>query len=168
MSINGGYEIRLYTGETDCIQYLGSYTAGEQVRIRIYGSRLEISGNTFYQLDLARFSEAAAALEEGSLQISEWSSGYLKGSAELSEDGVMFTSLVYDPAWRVWWMACRRKPGRCRTACSALILRRGTMNRNPVSCPGVCRGITLTGAALAAAAALLTVRVLRNRAEKRS
>lgn len=48
MSINGRYVLRLYTGETDCIQYLGSYTAGEQVRIRIYGSRLETSGKSHF------------------------------------------------------------------------------------------------------------------------
>ena len=169
MSINGGYEIRLYTGETDCIQYLGSYTAGEQVRIRIYGSRLETSGNTFYQLDLARFSEAAAALGEGSLQISEWSSGYLKGSAELSEDGVMFTSLVYDPAWRV---LVDGVPAETWALQDGLLCFDLTAGYHEIEIryhvPGFAAGITLTGAALVAAAALLTARVLRNRAGKRS
>lgn len=81
----------------------------------------------------------------------------------------MFTSLVYDPAWRV---LVDGVPAETWALQDGLLCFDLTAGYHEIEIryhvPGFAAGITLTGAALAAAAALLTVRVLRNRAAKRS
>ena len=102
IQINDAYETKLYTGETDCVQFLGSYEAGESVKITINAySHLNRSGNAFYQLDIEAFEQAVDKLRENAIAIEAWSSGYIKGTVNASENGAMFTSLVYDESWNV-------------------------------------------------------------------
>lgn len=101
MKINGQYDVRLYTGETDCTQFLGSYKKGEEINIKIYDGNLKRKKNAFYQLDEAAFSEAVKMLRADSINISHWSSGRVSGTLNAKEDGAVFTSLVYDESWRV-------------------------------------------------------------------
>ena len=101
MTINGDYEIKLFTGETDCVQFLGYYEAGETVIVRLESDKVKVGADAFYLLDETAFGKAMATLKENSLNISDWSSGYIEGSINVSDDGCAFTSLVYDEAWSV-------------------------------------------------------------------
>ena len=101
MTINGDYEIKLFTGETDCVQFLGYYEAGETVIVRLESDKVKVGADAFYLLDETAFGKAMATLKENSLKISDWSSGYIEGSINVSDDGCAFTSLVYDEAWSV-------------------------------------------------------------------
>lgn len=101
MTINGDYKIQLFIGETDCVQFLGYYEAGEKVKIRLESDRVNVGGAAFYVLDEVAFADAVSVLKENSLKITQWSSGYIEGSINASSDGCAFTSLVYDEAWSV-------------------------------------------------------------------
>lgn len=101
MKIDGKYDITLFTGETDCVQFLGYYSAGETAKITLETSRVNTNGNVFYLLDESLFKEAVETLNDNALNIAKWGSGYIKGSVKASCDGAVFTSLVYDDAWSV-------------------------------------------------------------------
>lgn len=101
MKIDGKYDITLFTGETDCVQFLGYYTAGETAHITLETARVNTNGNVFYLLDESLFKEAVGFLKSNALNITEWGSGYLEGSLQASCDGAVFTSLVYDDGWSV-------------------------------------------------------------------
>lgn len=101
MTINGKYEITLFTGETDCTQFIGYFDEGESVNVRLHSDRVNTNKSAFYLLDEENFAQAVSKLEENSLNITNWSSGYIEGDITASEDGFAFTSLVYDKAWNV-------------------------------------------------------------------
>ena len=101
MTINGKYEITLFTGETDCTQFIGYFDEGESVNVRLHSDRVNMSKSIFYLLDEENFSQAVSKLQGNSLDITKWSSGYIEGNITASEDGFTFTSLVYDEAWSV-------------------------------------------------------------------
>ncbi len=164
MTVNGAAEIKLYTGETDCLQFLGSYEAGEQVRVRIYGSSLKTDGNAFYQLHLQRFAEAVNVLRDGALQISEWSSGYLNGTVDAQEAGAVFTSLVYDPAWKVSVDGAVVQTWALGDGLLCFDIPAG-MHEIEIEyrVPGFAVGMTLTAITITAAAAFFAVRFFRKK-----
>ncbi len=100
MSINDGKEIFLYTSETNCIQYLGTYKKGDIVKLEIKGD-VFTNGNRFYSLNEDLFASNVETLRQASLNITKWSSGYLEGTIDVNENRSVFTSLVYDDAWSV-------------------------------------------------------------------
>jgi len=101
MTINGKYEITLFTGETDCTQFIGYFNAGESVNVRLNSDRVNTSGSVFYLLDEENFSQAVEKLQQNSLDVTSLSSGFIEGNINAAQDGFVFTSLVYDEAWSV-------------------------------------------------------------------
>lgn len=101
MTINDNYKIKAFMGETDCVQFLGYYEAGEKVKIHFDSDKVNVGNAAFYILDELAFAEAVGALKNNSLNITQWSSGYIEGKINASSDGCAFTSLVYDEAWSV-------------------------------------------------------------------
>ncbi len=101
MTINDKYGITLFTGETDCTQFVGYFDAGESVSVRLHSDRVNTNGRVFYLLDDENFSQAVEKLQQNSLDVTSWSSGVIEGNINVSEDGFAFTSLVYDEAWSV-------------------------------------------------------------------
>jgi hypothetical protein len=69
MTINGDYEIKLFTGETDCVQFLGYYEAGETVIVRLESDKVKVGADAFYLLDETAFGKAMTTLKENSLKI---------------------------------------------------------------------------------------------------
>lgn len=168
MRINGGYDINLYTGETDCVQFLGSYEAGAQVDVKIYGSNLNTSANGFYQLSLKRFSEAADALRNASLQITDWASGYLKGSLQAEKDGAVFTSLVYDSSWNVFVDGKKTETWALEDGLLCFDITAGAHEIEiEYRVPGFSVGMTLTTITILTAAAYFAVRFYRKRQKNR-
>lgn len=100
MTINGKNEVKLYTSETNCIQFLGCYEKGEIVKVDIMGEAYT-NGNAFYSLNENLFASSIEKLRENSLNITNWSSGYMEGKIKADEAGSVFTSFAYDKSWSV-------------------------------------------------------------------
>lgn len=104
MTVNGTYSVDLFRGETDCIQSLGFYKAGEVATIQVWGAQslVENYWTRFALLDTERFEAAVTALRSGALQSFEGKNGALSGKVTSEEDSLLFTSIPYDEGWRVW------------------------------------------------------------------
>ncbi len=80
---------------------LGSLSAGNSINVTINTS-MECVGNIFVaSMTHGSFSEAIDALSENQLVISSYSESAFSGTADVSEGGVMFTSIPYDKGWKV-------------------------------------------------------------------
>ncbi len=104
MTVNGQYSVDLFRNETDCIQSLGFYKAGEVATVQVWGAQslVENYWTRFALLDTVRFEAAADQLRSGCLQSFKAENGALSGSVTCKEDILLFTSIPYDEGWRVW------------------------------------------------------------------
>ena len=104
MTVNGQYAVDLFRNETDCIQSLGFYKAGEVATVQVYGARSLVDNywTRFALLDTARFEAAADVLRAGAMQNFKAENGALSGTVSCKEDTLLFTSIPYDEGWRVW------------------------------------------------------------------
>lgn len=92
-----------FTSEYYSILNLGSYEEGEELKVRMTLASGEVlfSDVLFYQLDTDALMEATNTLKEGGWQITEHTDTYLEGSITAKEDGVMFTTIPYEPGWHI-------------------------------------------------------------------
>ncbi len=80
---------------------LGSLSAGDSVCVTINTS-MECVGNIFVaSMNNTDFTNAMSALAENELVISSYSESAFTGSVNVTEAGVMFTSIPYDKGWKV-------------------------------------------------------------------
>lgn len=164
MQVDGEAEVRVYTGETDCIQYLGTYEAGTAVSVRISGNGVRTDGNAFYVLRPELFSKAVETLRAGGLQITDWGSGFLKGTADVKNDGVMFTSLVYDPSWHVLVDGVPAETWALQDGLLCFDIGAGTHEIEiRYRVPGFALGLALSVTYVTGASICLLLRFLRNR-----
>ncbi len=97
--------VRLYRGETNCIQRIGTYGAGETAYFTITigsWSSLFTQDNIFYVLDADALSEHSAALNSRTLSIESFSTGLIKGTLPSDNPGgTMLIQVPYDSGWTV-------------------------------------------------------------------
>ncbi len=80
---------------------LGSLSAGDTVNVTINTS-MECVGNIFVaSMNHGKFVEAMEALSKNPLVISSFSESAFSGAVNVSDAGVMFTSIPYDRGWKV-------------------------------------------------------------------
>ena len=81
----------------------GSKDGQEQVSITFgENDRLILEDEIFYTIDRELFSRYCEKLNRGGLKVSGYGDGYLEGTIEVPEDRLMFTSIPYDPGWKVF------------------------------------------------------------------
>ncbi len=169
MKINGEYETKIYTGETDCVQFLGSYGEGERVNISISGYGLRTDGNAFYQLDINEFEKTMQKLRENALNIEEWNSGYIKGSINAQKDGCAFTSLVYDESWKVYVDGKRTDTWAFEDGLLCFDITAGTHEIElEYSVPGSVLGTSVTLCFISAAACAAAYNIIRKRGKTKN
>lgn len=128
MTVNGQYTVDLFRGETDCIQSLGFYKAGEVATVEVWGAQslLENYWTRFALLDTAQFEAAADVLRTGAMQNFKAENGALSGTVSCDEDRLLFTSIPYDEGWRVWVDGKRVEPVAFSDALLCVELSAGT------------------------------------------
>ncbi len=100
--VNDVYLTDLYRNEYDCIQYLGHFTEGEQVQLRLdTNENLNTDGNLFYMLSVTELESVISSLSQKELAVTSYSSGFVKGTITAQEAGMMFTSIPYHDSWTV-------------------------------------------------------------------
>lgn len=149
--VNGELRGPVYTNETDCMIYLGTFFPGAPVEVTLITTapaqrRLE----SFCELDTAVLTRAASVLEQNALRVTDYSNGKLAGSVTAADDGWLYTSIPAQPGWTV------RVDGAVteHTALDdALILVPLTAGEHTVSFtytpPGLYPGLGLTAVGLA-------------------
>lgn len=104
MTVNGTYSLNLFRNESDCIQSLGLYEAGETATVQVSGARDLVDNywTKFAVLDMDKLESATTRLQAGAMQNFSAETGNLSGIVTCEEDCVLFTSIPYDEGWHVW------------------------------------------------------------------
>ena len=167
MTINDDYKINLFMGETDCIQFLGYYEAGEVVKVRLESSKLNVAGSAFYLLNEVAFDEAVNKLKANALDIKNWSSGCIEGIINAESDGHAFTSLVYDTAWSVKVDGKEVETHALKDGLLYFDITEGTHNVSiEYKVPGFAAGMLITCITVATVAAVVAFRIKKRRRVK--
>lgn len=92
-----------FTSEYYSILDLGSYEPGEKLHVRmtLANSEALFSDVLFYHLDTEALEAAVSDIRKGSWNITEHNDTWLKGSVNAEEDGVLFTTIPYEPGWTI-------------------------------------------------------------------
>lgn len=140
----------IYTNETDCLLYLGTFPAGEQIEVTIVTTApASVRFETFCELDTAVLTRAAEVLAQNALQVTACSNGRLEGNVVAPSDGWLYSSIPATPGWTV---EVDGKPVECgafRDTLLTIPVAQGThtisMRYTP---PGLYAGLGLTTAGL--------------------
>ncbi len=100
--VNGELHGPVYTNETDCMLYLGTFFPGTPVEVTLITTapaerRLE----SFCELDAAVLTRAAKVLAQNALHVTAYSNGTLAGTVTAATDGWLYTSIPAQPGWTV-------------------------------------------------------------------
>ena len=149
--VNGVLLGEVYTNETDCMTYLGTFFPGTTVEVTLITTApAERRVELFWELDTAVLTRAAELLSQNALQVTDYDNGRLEGTVTAATDGWLYTSIPAQPGWSV------RVDGEAveHTALDeALILVPLTAGEHTVSftytTPGLYPGLGLTAIGLA-------------------
>lgn len=102
-TVNDKYFCRLYSAELEGLMYMGSYSAGDEIKVSltIVSSNFNPDNNKFYMMDINAFEEAALSLVPGAMNVTSWGEGYVEGTITNDVDEAIFTSVPYDDGWQV-------------------------------------------------------------------
>lgn len=93
---------QIYTNDTDCPIYLGTFSTGTPVEVTlITTASAPLRQPSFCKLDTAALTRAAEALTQNALQVTKYSSGKLSGTVTATTDGWLYTSIPAQPGWTV-------------------------------------------------------------------
>ena len=99
--VNNAYHGPLFTNETDCIQYLGTFSPGKQVDLDLQ-TQAANPQILICELDIAALTQAASVLEQNAMQVTTCTSSKLEGTVTATTDGWLYTSIPAIPGWSVW------------------------------------------------------------------
>ena len=98
--VNGMPVSQLFTSETKCIQYIGTFPEGENVNVEVKNNG-NVSGK-FYYIHKENFEKAVSALKKSEMSVDYCSNGRIGGTITAEEGDVLFTTIPYDKGWRVY------------------------------------------------------------------
>jgi len=98
--VNGKSVSGLFTNETRCIQYIGTFAEGEEVSVEVRhnGSVYE----KFYYLDINNFDKAVTALRGSELSVDYFNNNRIEGTVTANKGDVLFTTIPYDKGWKAY------------------------------------------------------------------
>ena len=153
--VNDAYRSGLFTGETDCIHYVGAFPAGDTVQIRVTDM---IESCILCQLDTNRFADGLTELCEVSLSDVK-NNGSVSGTVTCAADGEILTSIPDGGGWRVWVDGRRVQTVRALGTFISIPVSQGdhtiTMKYSP---PGTVTGAVVSSAALITLIAIKVVK----------
>lgn len=100
--VNGIFHGYLFTGETDCIQYIGSFPQGETIVLDLYTNGA-VSDYEICSFDSALFNEGTNIMAERAMQITNHTDyGRVVGAVNGDTDGILIASIPYANGWSAY------------------------------------------------------------------
>lgn len=100
--VNGVLHGYLFTNETDCVQYLGSFDEGMRVTLELESGG-STSGYEICSFDSALFARGAEIMAERSLDITDHSDyGKVTGVVSCASEGALITSIPFASGWTAY------------------------------------------------------------------
>ncbi len=153
--VNNAYHGPLFTNETDCIRYLGTFSPGEQVDLDLQTDAIALQV-LICELDTAALTQAASVLAQNALHVTSCTNGKLEGTVTATADGWLYTSIPAIPGWTVCVDGAKTDHMALLDALIAVPVTAGdhtvTFSYTP---PGLIPGLVLTGLGAAVTLALL-------------
>lgn len=104
--LNKDFLAYYYKGGNMSIQPLGRYEPGEEISLitTIIQEENEVyfKENYIYYLDENMFAEAISELRRHPLEIEYFKEDHIKGTVTAEKDGILFTTIAYEPGWTVY------------------------------------------------------------------
>lgn len=127
--LNKDFLAYYYEGGNMSIQPLGRYSEGEEVSlITTITEKNEVlfKDNYIYYLDEEMFAEAIEELRSQPLEIESFKENHIKGSVTAKEDGILFTSISWEPGWKIYVDGKRTEPVELADALIGIPVAAGT------------------------------------------
>ena len=94
-----------FEGGNKVIQTLGRFDEGEEISLitTITEEKNEVlfADEYFYYLDEEAFKASIDELKQNPLVLEEFKENHLKGTVTADEDGILFTSISWEPGWTI-------------------------------------------------------------------
>ncbi len=100
MYVNGEYRSPLFTSDTQCVQYIGTFDAGQEIQILVQ-SQAVVKG-IIRQLDTDVLQAAIDVLKASELAVETYDNRTVTGSVTAEDGDVLFTTIPYDTGWTVY------------------------------------------------------------------
>ena len=101
---NKDVEYAQFTGSGYNIEFVGNYTAGEEIKlhIKLINNRVSIKEVQAYSCDMNKFQGIYNNLSKNIIENTEYKDGYVKGEINVPSDKtLMYTSIPYDDGWKL-------------------------------------------------------------------
>lgn len=97
---------RVFGDETNRIQNLGAFNAGETIYVKVEfdssKASIDLSDDAFFQLDKNAFESTFTELNAGEMNIEKYSDTRFVGTITADENEIVMTSIPYDAFWNVY------------------------------------------------------------------
>ena len=155
------------------IMTLGRFTKGEKISliatITEEKNELLFKDKIICWLDEDMFKEDVARLKEHGLKVTSFREDHLKGTINAEKDGIMFTTISWEPGWTIYVDGVRTEPVEVCDALIGVPLTAGDHEIEMKFFPkGLKEGIILSLAGVLAITALALLTPSRKRASDRS
>ena len=159
--VNGAFHGPIYTPETDCILYLGTFPADTRVDITLITTApASLRTARLCELDPGYLDRAAQALAGRAMTVTHWADGRLEGTVHAPTDGTVYTSIPAQTGWTVRVDGEETEPVTWEGALLAVPVTAGEHTLSfTYTAPGLVPGLVLTGLGLV----WLVVECLRKR-----
>ncbi|MGN0665656.1 MAG: YfhO family protein [Huintestinicola sp.] len=157
-----------FEGGNMCIQTLGRFQPDEEISfiVTVTEEKNEVlfKDKLFYYLDEEKFAEAVETLRQHPLNITSFKEDHIIGDITAEKDGVMFTSISWEPGWTVYVDGVKTEPVKLCDALIGVPLTAGEHHIEMKFFPeGLTEGIIL---ALAAIITVIIIAIAESKTEK--
>ena len=103
IDVNGSFLANYFETDDYCIVKVGSFKDGEEINVRLTLQKddLYLQGQYFYYFDKPAFEAAMARLDQSTATVDKLDDTHLTAQVNAQEDGVLYTSIPYEPGWTV-------------------------------------------------------------------
>lgn len=86
--------------DVDVVYVLNDYNIGDEIKIEIKSDDVSLNNLDVYTMN-DNFIKHIDYLKDNQLNVTQFKDGYVKGNIDVKENGVLFTSILYDENWNV-------------------------------------------------------------------
>lgn len=157
-----------FEGGNEVIQTLGRFAPGEEISLitTIASDKNEVlfADRYFYYLDEAAFKAADEKLKQHPWEIETFEEDYIKGSVTADKDGILFTTISWEPGWKILVDGVETEPVQIAEALIGIPVTKGTHTVEMKFFPkGMTIGIIISAAALIV---IVMIGIMEKRREK--
>jgi len=99
--VNGIWIGNYFSSETTCNLYLGNFTKGQNVTVRVVPSQAIVSTAVISELHMDDLQQTMETLKKNGLDVTKHANGKLTGTIQLENGQKIITSIPYDDGWSV-------------------------------------------------------------------